>query len=350
MEIPERNTLLNPSEDITYSNFSVDENLAFFHRSVRQGDLHGALQSALEAVMTGENPEICFFRQIYVILSEDIGPANPSLIMWAHRFLSRSSVDQQALAMLVEMMVKSPKDRLFDWIRLTLLEKSVPINVSQITRHLRLLLLKLETELEDKNFGAAVRIAGQIYHLDIEYPQEIPKEDWVKIRKEFDAPHILKKYRRTAFSIWLPIMKIAMQSTQKTCNLVCYLYDITTTCDKLYLLQWIHAIWAICNSKQVGITWYESSDLRLVSSLSSKDERLQFIEAHRRRENIIPIQKIPIEGSFVEHFILKESHLRYVWKEGRERQMDWLLKCIQLWKKEGTLDKNFALPEDYLLD
>jgi hypothetical protein len=353
MEIPERNTLLNPSEDITYSNFAADENLNFFHQSVRQGDLHGALQSALEAVMTGENVKIDFFRQIYVILSADVGPANPSLIMLAHRFLWRGSVDQQTLAMLVEMIVKSPKDRLFDWVRHSLiltLDNSIPTNANQITRHLRLLLIKLEMELEDKNFGAAVQIAGRVYHLDIAYPQEISNEDWTKMRREFDAPRIVTKCRRTAWSIWLPIVKMAMHSTQKVCNLVCYLYDITTNCRQLYLLQWIHAIWAICNTEQVGITWYESSDLRLVSSLSPLDERLRFIEAHRRRENIVPIKKLIVERPFVKYMILKETHLRYVWREGREEQMRWLLECIRLWKDVGTLDKNFVLPEDYLLE
>jgi hypothetical protein len=289
--------------------------------------------------MTGVSVEVGLLESIYAILSEDIGPANPSLIIRAHRFLETSPLDQENLATLVELMVKSPKDRLFDWIRCSLIFTPVTIE-----KNLRLLLFKLETELEDKNFGAAVKIAGQIYHLDIEDPQYIELKEWKKMRKEFEAPCVLKACRRTSGGIWLPIMRIAMRSTQKVCNLVCYLYNVSGR----HLLQWIHAIWSICNPDQVTETWYESNDLRLVSTLLSIEERLAFIEAHRRRENIVPIPDYALENPGMEHFLLQGSLLRNVWREGREKQMKWLLKCIKVWQEKDILPKNFVLPRGYL--
>lgn len=349
MEIPERNTLLDPvTDDLydrTYSNFVISENLSFFHVSVRRGDFHGALQSALEAVMTGEIAENDILKSIYVILSEDIGPANPSLIIWAHRILERGSPDQQALALLVERMVESPKDRLFDWVLRSLTFSPVIPEVNQVRRHFRFLLFKLETELEDKNFETAVQIAGQIHCLDIGYPKSIEEKDWKKLRREFEASVVLEKCRRTSGGIWLPIMKIARRSNQKVCNLVFYLYRISYICRRQCMLQWVHAIWSICKPDQVVETWYESPDPHLVLLA---EERLEFIEAHRRWENIIPIPNYILDNSGVEHFILQVSRLRNVRENGMEEQMEWLLKCLQVWKLAGILDKNFVLPERYL--
>uniref|UniRef100_A0A6C0CIY7 Uncharacterized protein n=1 Tax=viral metagenome TaxID=1070528 RepID=A0A6C0CIY7_9ZZZZ len=305
MDAAERNTLLCP-DGKTYSNFDGDENLAFFRTSVRTGNYHGALQCVLEAIMAGDELEDGILHQIYVTISEEIGPTNPSLIMLIHRFLWSGEVDQQILAMLIELMAKSPKDRLFTVLCRHLRTPVVEISADHAVKRLKFLLIKLDVELEDQNFEASVDVFRQIYWLDQENPHlQVEKHDWKNFRKEFNAPAILIKQRKLITNAWLPIIGMAMRSTQKVCNLVCYLYNISVTKSDRIDLQCVHAIWSICNPKQVAATWYETTEvkfvtnskypqillgeIKVVAELLQPEERLAMIEAHRRRENIVPI-------------------------------------------------------------
>lgn len=363
-----RNTLLSPVTDMrngrTYSDFAIDENCSFFQKAVRRGDFHGALQCVLEAVMSGAPVETNILKRIYVILSEDIGPANPSLIMLANALISDGRVDQEILAKLVELMVKSPKDRLFDWVACCVNLQTVEVEVNEVPRKLRFLLTKLETELEEQDFRSAALTTGQIYVLGRVHPNlQLSKDDWKRLRDEFEAPSIVKRYQTLGPNFWLPVIRVAMKSTQKVCNLVCYLHNIACARSGRFqfrgsessLLFWIHAVWSLCHPQRVETTWF-GDGVHLVAPLSTAEERLAMIEAHRRRENIVPIPDHALDkhtragvslGRGLDHFILCGARLRNVWADGKEEQMKWLNACLEKWKERGDLEADFSLPTNY---
>lgn len=378
----------------TYSGHDASENSSACQKAIRRCDFPDALQRVFEAlqVQTAEQQamETHILKRLIIIASEDIGPCNPSLILAVDDLIYADNYkldpgNQLAVAQVVQLLANSPKDRLFDWVICSFEPRDQPCE--DVCKSLNYHLIQLDMHLEDRNFGAACQSAGQVFFLseqNLKYGLKI--EAFNKLKKQFRTPTIAHHYAKVDCQVWLPILTAAVERTksQKTCNLICYLYRIACTrsgrfqfrgnsSSKLFV---IHAIWAVCNPQEVEATWYADGNFRSIAPLKNEYELLKMIGEHRKAGGvqvisldgkpldtlINPISKIkPIPdhaldkhtkrgaemGRGIEHFILVGSKLHYTLPERRAEQIKWLTKFIEKLQKSGDLRLDFKLPDDY---
>jgi hypothetical protein len=250
-------------------------------------------------------------------------------------------------------MVKSPKNRLFDWVANAVsVAKGNPRE--DIFDCLKYYFIMLSIHLEDCNFTEACEIAGQIYMLEQNNPSyRISKEQFALLRTQFGSSAVIKKYTKIGEQIWIPILNAAINKSgsQKTCNLVCYLYHIAVTRSGKFqfrgkngcLLFWIHAIWSLCNTKEVEETWYEDANIRTTHSLATKEEIAKLIENHRNRIGLVGIPNYALDKHTGKGAQMKRS----VDPKSYEEQITWLQKCITIWKNREDIPPWFKLPANY---
>ena len=324
--------------------------------------------------------------------SEDIGPANPTLILMVDSMLSvdiprLDHANQMAVVQAIEILAKSPKDRLFDWVCCSwpsVHSQSPPSGVTHpyedVHQNLRYHLSALETHLQEKEFDYACGVAGQLHFLAEQNPKhKIAKADWTKLKKQFRGPPVFTHLAGLACQIWLPILTAAVETTksQMTCNLVCNLYHIACTRSGRFQFRGkdgfnlfiVHAIWAICHPSEVERTWYTQIDY---SGYLTDEQRVEQIARHRRiggqvtrvsingdvedQEKILPIPDHALDkhtaegtkrGRGMAHFILIGAKLNNTLPERQAEQLKWLNKCVERFKGEGVLDADFEIPHNY---
>ncbi len=380
----DRDTITNPERGFldaaTYSNFPVDENSSSCQKAVRRSNFHEAGQRLMEALFTGPLVETNILKRLFIYASEDIGPANPSLIMMIDNLLDvdnkTCNPGNQVFAMrAIELLAKSPKDRLFDWMCGSIEQLSYNnISYDMLTSDdtftcLRTCLMKLETALQDGNMVIAHEMAGQIYLLDqVKTDFKLTTEHVTILKGDIKGPKIFKKFAKISSQFWLPVLAVAVNDSksQKICNLVCYLYQIACRRSGRFqfrgkngmLLFWMHAIWVLCHKDEVIETWWEDRKFKHIMPLVPEEEIIRMIVSYRRRENLLGIPDYALDkhtktgsimGRGLKHFILIGARLKDTIPERREEQLEWLNKCIVKWKKDGKLKEDFAIPEDYFL-
>lgn len=99
----------------TYSCFRPDETKSALQKSIRRGKTTEAYQWALE--MFKSNPHLvsnCWNR-LLIICVEDIGPANPSLVLQVYELMTSGKLNYNHLLHAVKLMARSEKTRVNDW-------------------------------------------------------------------------------------------------------------------------------------------------------------------------------------------------------------------------------------------
>ena len=378
----------------TYSGHDASENSSACQKAIRRCDFPDAFQRVFEAlqVQTDDQQamETHIIKRLMVIASEDIGPCNPSLILavddliYADNF-KLDPANQLVIAQVVDLLTNSPKDRLFDWVICSLEAREQPYE--DVYKSLNYHLVQLEMHLEDRNFGGACQAAGQIFFLSEQNPKYgLKMELFNKLKKQFRGQVIINRYAKIDCQVWLPILTNAVEKSksQKTCNLIAYLYRIACTrsgrfqfrgngSSKLFV---IHAIWAACNPQEVEDTWYADRKYRSLAPPKSEFELAKMIGQHRKAGGvqaisldgkslstadsmtmkILPIPDHALDkhtlrgsnmGRGIEHFILIGSKLHNTLPERRAEQIKWLTRFIEKLQKEGALPADFNLPDNY---
>jgi hypothetical protein len=309
---------------------STEDSFLLFRRAVRMGDI----PIALSLMPKASKSRLQFCRDLYLILSEDIGPANPSLFIDVDNMISSISLDDtKALKEIVEILTRSLKSNIFTWISGVMIlnadNKIAPdMNKDEVFMCLRCYLSNLDQYLLDRLFEKAVETSFKIRDLYTAYPDfVITTELWKKLKLEYPCPVIVKHLSSIHHQFWIPMIShvIHRNGSQKLANLVCHIYY--TTCVRIGPLtfrdimanscHWIHAIWAICNDEIIETTW----DERIPAKSPMKEHNLDLkqcgdsledvIYIHLRNTNV-PHRLIKDENRWLDRFLDTCNNLKYI--------------------------------------
>lgn len=331
-------------------------------------------------------------RRLFIYASEDIGPANPSLIMLLDDILDVDNPQNPYLQeifpiMMLQVMTLSPKSRIFDWIACVLthqtygFDANMPLSsmLDTITYHL----LHLEDALSEKDFPRACEWVGR-YHFffasgggkgssakdGFKGNNKIDKKDFEKLKAKFRAPPVVKHFSKPSELFWLPVLGVATKqgTSQEVTTLICRLHHLACRRSGTFsfryahgvILFWIHAVWAVCHPDEVIKTWTEEGNHRMIKGVADYPEVLKLCTEYSQKVSAeshplkIPdwaLDKHTAAGSKmgrdIGHFILEGSKLNHMVSELLTQEKYWLDRVIRLYKDLGRLKADFELPPDY---
>lgn len=371
---PQHNTIIVPPIGIkgvqTYNGFNVEENNAAFLIAVRRGWRDEALMRALEALTTNKESSYDLAKRMLVIASEEIGAANPSIIIMIDALLGpdQLEINHDCLLLAVQLLTVSPKCRLFSWIMMTLEPQDLDMNDDFSS--LKILLINLDEYIKEGHFEGACRELCRLWKLSKTSTLHLSKLEWEKIIMIFESPRLVKSFKSLWTCGWVPLLSRAERcGDQKVCNLVYKLYNIGCSRHKLSDLSLkkferlvvfqIHAAWALCHQNEVIETWVEDKKFRTAGETCSATELETLIINHRNGLNLLGIPDDALDrhtaagkdkGRYQEHFIMSSSVISCRLESLKDIERTWLLKAIQKLKDEKTLRLSFELPEDYFDD
>lgn len=375
-EPPPYNSIIDPPvgfRDIkTYNGFKPDENSSAFQKAVRRSENREACLRALEALKTNHECSINLAKRMLVIASEDIGCANPSLILMVDDLIGpdKDELDIPSLVLAADLLASSPKSRILDWAIHSFPQEFIVQRSEDDLTALQMSLINLDEFLSEKNFEASAEEACRIAALGRNSKTSLQKVEWKKLLALFNNPSLAKHYKKLGSSFWLPVLNRAERcGSQKVCDLVHRLYNIgcsrslpkalSMRNDDSCLLFWMHAIWSLCNVGQVEETWYKEGLARLnpdVMMLSAED-RDKLTEDHQNRVGLLGIPDCALDkhteagaskGRTLSHFILHGAKLRGTLPSLREEEYRWLRRMVEASKKCHKLVMTFKIPDDYL--
>lgn len=370
-------TILNPEDDMrkahSFSYFPYSQVSSALQKSVRRCQWPEAAFWLCEAYRTGPKCVTNIVRRMFIMCSEDIGPANPSLILLVDDFFDPdvpyNNIEKLKTALsALEVMVKSPKDRTLDWCHsIRPHETFAEVNTEMVYDQLR----TLRTSLQEKSFDKACSNATRLYQMHEQGKDfSLSSDTFGKWKKEFNCSTIVRHYKKISSQFWLPVLEVATQegANEYMCMLVHRLYHIC--CVRGGKLEfrnmkrgdmktfWMHACWAICNPSKIEETWYAEGDLRITSDLDPDGWEDEIMQKHLSREmffempdyavdqHTAPITKETAERG-TEHFVLHGSLIHNASKETKIDQRYYLKRAIALYKSQGRLAEDFKLPPDY---
>ena len=383
-EKPENwNTTLNPRDGLlaehTYNYFNYDEVSSALQKSVRRCLWPEASQWFFEAFRTGQKCQTNVLRRFYIYASEDIGPANPSLILLLDDILDVDNPDkpyhQEMVALLaLQMLVLSPKSRIFDWVSGAVISETFQFDpnmpMDSILSSIKYMLFQLEDALIEKDFIRASEWLGKYYLVFMENTgsqvnfghEKISKQDFDNLKNVFKAPIVAKHFVKPSELFWLPVLGVATREGTETevAILICRLCHIASKRSGTFSFRykhevklfWIHAVWVLCNQDQIKETWYGDQNHRQIGTLSSYDEMVKLGTIHAKRENLLGVPDYAIDkhtakgrklGRGVAHFIEVGSKINNVVPSLMKEETFWLQRAIESKKKCGKLEKDYSL-------
>jgi hypothetical protein len=382
----EWNTIINPQtacrSAMTYSYFHYDQVISAFIISVRRGLWPESAQWALEACRAGPKCKIDFFRQLFLLCSKDIGPANPSLIVLIDKLIDADSpvldtITEIDVLNCVELVTKSPKDRTIDFLKHLYSQRYKITNPPKVPRdeiYQRVLFLMhgIRSGMEERSLEVMISPCCDIYAMQKAYPDFVFSEhEFRNLRVEFHAPTITStQYRYLWTIVWLPILgyiidrakseenDIPNELLQKVLNLVCTLYNIA--CRRSYKVSFrskpenlifvIHALHAYVHYRTIEDTWWHDNRCHLVGELSDEDTLRGIAGRLLTREGLLGMPSYALDNTTragrklrrgLEHKILESCKISDVREDGRDTQIRHFKELIEQEIHLGLVDKNF---------
>src|SRR3972149_10980081 len=99
----------------TYNYFDPADVSSAYQKAVRRGFNSDAIQWALELFYTNQNRRTNIWNRSLVISVEDIGPADPSVIIEINHLYNNYSEDPKAIVTAALILCQSKKRRVNDW-------------------------------------------------------------------------------------------------------------------------------------------------------------------------------------------------------------------------------------------
>lgn len=371
------NTTLVPKNGIlaeyTYNYFHYDEVSSALQKSVRRCLWPEASQWFFEAFRTGQKCQTNILRRFYIYASEDIGPANPSLILLLDDILDVDNPEepyhQEIIALLaLQMLVLSPKSRIFDWVSCSVTSGTFEFDpnmpMDSILSSIKYMLFQLEDALMEKDFVRACEWLGKYYLVFMENTgskvnfshEKISKQDFDNLKNVFKAPLIAKHFVKPSELFWLPLLGAAIKEGTEieVAILVCRLYHIASKRSGTFSFRykdevklfWIHAVWVLCNQNKIKETWYGDQNHRQIGTLMNYDDMVKLGTIHAKRENLLGVPDYALDkhtargrelGRGLAHFIEVGSKIENIVSSLKEEEAFWLQKTIEAKKKCGKL-------------
>lgn len=364
-------TITDPQENLTnaltYSAFSYEDVVETLKITMRRCLWPESLQWFLEAKRTGRAASVDVVKKLLLFASAEIGPANPSITLMLDDFLEFDCQGEQwqeeIIGMLcTEILTKSPKSRLFSWAISCAFDNEQfgqKFEAAELVQRVEFLLLKLEDNINERDFEGATTTLAQYRALAEANPLARLDKDWfAKWKEYFKAPVIIKSNLLKIYhQIWIPILAAACRPgvAQEVCTLCCRLYHITIGRNGAW--NWrgdtnadifcLHAIWAICNQSEVLRSWYPEQLHRLLSNPEGQEYLQRAAEMHLRRSNIVGMPK-NIRGD-LKAFIETFSRIEYMLPDCIEDERRMLANAIRAWKRTGKLPTTFGLYDTHWL-
>jgi hypothetical protein len=357
-------------EGATCSGLRTDEVSSALQKAIRRCEQKEAIIRGIDLVNSGKMRRTHVLKRLLIIASEDVGPANPSLILFVDDLLDvdnlNAEFNMENFLNAIDMLAISPKSRLFDWTCCSLKHPNYFFSGKDNFGILKHALIRLECSLNDRAFEEACRDLFTVHVFDMSNKFELSftKDQWEACHKMFDSPPGFRTaYKKIIAFMWLPIMSCAKATkNQEAYNLVCRLYyiahgrkgSISFREKSEGVLFAVHAVWAVCNTQKVKETWYLDFNLRLGKTHMLEEEDK---EALKKGDLKIPIPDHALDkhtaagkkkGRSYEHFILEGSKIVPHFKEVRDEELKWLSSSIAKFKREDKLDASFRLPDGYL--
>jgi hypothetical protein len=367
------NTIKEPREGLlgekTFSYFNYPEVSSALQKSIRRCQWPEAAQWGLEAFRTGIKCRTNILRRLFIYASEDIGPAKPSLILLLDDILSVDNPaeyynTEEVFLLALQILTKSPKSRLLDWMCHSTMRSSIETN--DIYNTAEMLMFHIEDALKEKDMDRAVKYTSIFTTFAEQYSvHTITKAHFEKWRGKFGVPKIGRHYTKMSTVFWLPVLGVAYALTESlnTCILVCRLYNIACTRSKKFEFRYkegndlfkMHAIWALCHPKEVEATWVFDQKHSLISELDGHEALKAISERYMRREGLFGIPDYALDkhthegirkGRGFEHFILEGSKLNHMVPSVLEDERRHLLKVIEIWKQLNLLRNDFCISKE----
>lgn len=314
---------------------SVEENYKLFRRAVRLGNLTIARRTMLSILDMGLEHRIAFCQRLYNVMTEDIGPANPSLIITVDNMLNADEFNIkdpssiETIEKVVRILVDSPKSNVLVWMSGMMNGCDFPQEYEDIIPALRRYLLNLSQYLEESEENSLATVERILRFDDLNTYYTVTKSQWSILCSDHSRPKLIKYYRRICHQVWIPIIfhVLNKQKSQQVANLVCHLYYIACVRDGPFSFRStrpthrcvIYAIWAIFHPNEVEETWdnrifeiSHSGEVEELGECGDSTEDLIFVD---RQINNLPVRLRPVENF-------------------------WLDKCIDVWKTLEVLPKD----------
>lgn len=367
-------TIKNPREGLldekTFSYFNYAEVSSALQKSVRRCQWPEAAQWGLEAFRTGVKCRTNILRRLFIYASEDIGPANPSLILLLDDILAVDDPaelynTEEVFLLALQILVKSPKSRLLDWMCHSTLTST--IETTDVYDAAETLMFHIEDALKERDMDRASKYTSIFASFAEQYVgYTVTKAIYDKWRVKFGVPKIGRHYAKMSTMFWIPVLGVAYGLTESpnTCMLVCRLYNIGCTRSKRFEFRYkegndlfkMHAVWALCRPNEVDASWSLDQKHHFISDIDGYEALMKITDRCKKREGLLGIPDYALDkhthegvrrGRGFEHFILHGSRLNYIAPSVLEDERRHLLKVIETWKRLKLLSEDFCIPNNY---
>ncbi|MCL6574476.1 MAG: hypothetical protein K6T88_22815 [Bacillus sp. (in: Bacteria)] len=281
---PGWNTLQNPQKGFTgdmktYSYFTVDEVSSAAQKAVRRGKYIEAIQWVLEMFWTGPAVRTNIWNRCLVMSVEDIGPANPYVVLGIWKLYQKYPQDPLAIATAAVLLAQSPKSRVNDWA--THMFKHLQSNTLGTPLQMKKCLVD---SLKRKDVNETLKYATGLHFTD---------------------QPISGKYKKAIWYIWEALDEVSNRHSY-----IQILIDIGMSPnwrwqDKSRLL-YVHGIHLFCTNRLPNDVSYTIEPVQDLASI---------VEMFKKRENIVGIPDYAIDKHTIKgkslgrglHHFLKEG-------------------------------------------
>ena len=380
-EVPEAwDTIERPEHSIpdamSYNYFPYSQVSSALQKSIRRCEWPEAAFWAMEAFRTGPRCATNIVRRLYIMAVEDIGPANPSLVVFIDDLFDpdtpRDSIkDLRIVLDVVELLTKSYKDRTNDWAAIPDVS-ALPEPMAELSEaYLLSQLTCLKDTLQRRNFEQAAEYANRIYCLHQRYPDfSLPHETSKRWKQSFKPGAPYRHYKKLSSQFWLPILGVASQegANEYVCILVYRLYHLAVVRSGPLMFRnmkrsdmklfWMQAIHSICYPENVEESWSQDGQMRLWADLEADGWQAEAMEKHKSRELVYAMPDYAVDkhtkshspetaNRGTEHFMDHGGRIRHHHAFRDAQQKYWLRKAVQKLKAQGKLKQEYKLPENY---
>lgn len=282
-----------------------------------------------------------FVTHLSILHIRIIGPANPVLYFKMQRYFDVDNptkvITLDEFLTIVELMAKSKKSRLFDWIWTSMqVQSKIKSEVSstyyeQIDKYYTMKFFNLESNLSDKNFQESAETLMhyfKTYYRNANY--EIRDDFWNKYYSNYGSYTAMINCKKSFVNfIWLCILHFTVHNNkeQKIANAVFRLYYFSERRSTLYkvskrqkVLMIIFALWILCYKENVKF-----DDMDITTKHFELSEGKPKIYEH---EDI----NIPAQVNFP-LWVKFDFFLENVSSEWEEMSNNWRGKSIDMYKE-----------------
>lgn len=350
-------TVKNPRSTIrerSYSYYYYSQVSSATQKSVRRSLWPESAFWMLDAFRTGPQCATNIRRRMFIFCVEDIGIANPCLLLHIDSLLrSDNPID---LLRAMYHIARSPKDRTLDWMICSLQETYEQTTEKECLAQLTNTIHELHTSLSHKKFVQSARLVTKITSLAQANPDyRVPRELCKRWKTAFKS--IAKIYPSLSGTVWIPMMGFLASMSGPSRDLLVALYTIGSERSgkfqfrgkggELVLFMYL-ATYTICYPDRIVPRELGSIDDSVLEDLSTRHLKRTFhydMPDYAVDKHTLPMPGMKRRG--YDHFILHGSILCGIPRDSVDRQKHYLEKVVARWIKEGKLARDFVLPSNY---